>query len=193
MAARPSEIGPAGVYLGAEVTRRRGLRGWDQRALVAELAAVGVEVSQPVLSRIESGVRRVDADELVALAAAFRVPVSALLPVRDEEDVPAPVRHAATGDEPGPVGTALAEDIEALGDLAGMEPTLAATAVRLARQIDGLRPVPCDECGSLVHIPADPRILPQLTRELRATVATLLEGRTVDDEDDDGLGDLGSV
>src|SRR5690242_8779702 len=137
MAARPSEIGPAGVYLGQEVARRRGLRGWDQRALVVELAAAGVEMSQPILSRVESGARRVDADELVALAAAFCVPVSALLPVRDEDAAPAPVRRAAAVDEPGAVGAALAEDIEALGDLVGMEPTLAATATRLARQIDG--------------------------------------------------------
>jgi transcriptional regulator with XRE-family HTH domain len=189
-----AEIGPAGTFLGQAVARLRGERGWDQRALVDRLGAVGCSMSQQILSRVEVGARRVDADELVALAGALGVPVAALLPVSDSQaaSVPAP-RRSADGDDVGPVATALAEDIEALGDLVGMEPTLAATAVRLARQIDGQRPVPCDECGAPVHIPADPRILPQLTRELRATVATLLEGRTVDDDDDDGLGDLGSA
>lgn len=189
-----AEIGPAGSYLGEAVARLRGDRGWDQRALVDQLATEGCSMSQQILSRVESGGRRVDADELVALAAALGVPVPALLPPADTLPVTAPPpRRAAAEDEPGPVGTALAEDIEALGDLVGMEPTLAATAVRLARQIDGHRPVQCDECGSSVQVPADPRILPQLTRELRATVTALLEGRTVDDEDDDDLGDLGSV
>lgn len=188
-----AEIGPAGSYLGEAVARLRGDRGWDQRALVDRLAAEGCPMSQQILSRVESGGRRVDADELVALAAALGVAVPALLPPVNTLPVAAPPRRAAAEDEPGPVGAALADDIEALGDLVGMEPTLAATAVRLARQIDGHRPVQCDECGSPVQVPADPRILPQLTRELRATVTTLLEGRTVDDEDDDDLGDLGSV
>jgi transcriptional regulator with XRE-family HTH domain len=189
-----AEIGSAGTYLGQAVARLRSDRGWDQRALVDRLAAEGCPMSQQILSRVEVGARRVDADELVALAAALSVGVPALLPPVDELPAAAPApRPAAAEADLGPVGAALAEDIEALGDLAGMEPTLAATAVRLARQIDGQRPVQCDDCGSYVQVPADPRILPQLTRELRATVATLLEGRTVDDEDDDGLGDLGSV
>ncbi|OKJ52495.1 hypothetical protein AMK27_30795 [Streptomyces sp. CB02009] len=96
-------------------------------------------------------------------------------------------------DELGAVSTALAEDLDELGDLTGMEPTLAATAVRLAELVDGGQPVPCDECGHLVRGLADARTLPQLTRELRATVAALLEGRTVDDDDDDDLGDLGDI
>ncbi|MFE2556664.1 helix-turn-helix domain-containing protein [Streptomyces sp. NPDC059352] len=195
MAARTAEIGPAGRHVGQAIARLRDARGWDQHALVARLAAEGLAVSQPILSRIEAGTRRVDADELLALAVALDASVIALLPPSARsgaEQLPEP-------DEPdideglGPVGTALAEDIEQLGDLGGMEPTLAATAVRLARHIDGQRPVPCDECGALVRLPVDPRTLPQLARELRATVAALVEGRTVDDDDDDGLDDLGDV
>ncbi|MFG2899535.1 helix-turn-helix domain-containing protein [Streptomyces zaomyceticus] len=201
MAARTTEIGPAGRHLGETVARLREARSWDQAALLARLAAEGLAVSQPILSRVEAGTRRVDVDELLALAVAFGIPPAALLP-------PAPT---ATGSlrgvsatavvvdelEPvgpvGPVGAALADDIEQLGDLTDMEPTLAATAVRLAEQIDGGRPLPCEECGHLVRGLVDARSLPQLTRELRATVAALMEGRTVDDNDDDDLDDLGDV
>lgn len=194
MAARPSDIGPAGLFVGQTVARLRSDRGWEQRELIERLAAAGQPMSQPILSRIEGGARRVDADELVALASALHVSVGDLLPPASKAPIATPALRSAVADSAtGPVGEALADDIEQLGDLAGMEPTLAATAVRLARQIDGYRPVPCDDCGSLVHVPADPRILPQLTRELRATVAALLEGRTVDDGDDDDLGDLGAV
>lgn len=193
MAARPAAAGPAGRHLGQEVKRLRGLLGWEQSTLVAALATAGASISQPVLSRIEAGDRRVDVDDLLALADALGVPASALLPGQGEQVRFEVARAVPAREDEGAVGAALAEDIEALGDLVGMEPTLAATAARLARQIDGQRPVPCDECGALVHVPADPRTLPQLTRELRATVAALLEGRAVDDDDEDDLGDLGSA
>jgi hypothetical protein len=39
-------------------------------------------------------------------------------------------------------------------------------------------------------VPQDDKLLPQLTRELRQTLAQLLEGRAADDDDD--LGDLAS-
>ncbi|MFF5977164.1 helix-turn-helix domain-containing protein [Streptomyces sp. NPDC012769] len=194
MAARPLEIGPAGVHLGQAVTRLREARGWDQETLGARLAAEGRPMSQPILSRVEAATRRVDTDDLVALAAALGVSPAALLPATETAPatVPPPV-PTALADEAGPVSSALADDIEQLGDLIGMEPTLAATAMRLARQIDGHAPVECDECGTPVQAPADPRLLPQLARELRATVAALLEGRATDDNDDDGLDDLGVV
>lgn len=199
MAARPSDIGPVGLHVGQAVARLRADRGWEQRELADRLGAEGRPVSQPVLSRIEAGARRVDVDDLVVLAAALGVAVAALLPpTADQASLSPPTARPAAADADagsevtGPVGSALADDIDQLGDLVGMEPTLAATAVRLARQIDGHRPVQCDDCGSLVDVPADPRILPQLTRELRATVAALVEGRTVDDSDDD-LDGLGTV
>lgn len=195
MAARPLEIGPAGVHVGQAVARLREARGWDQETLGARLAAEGRPMSQPILSRIEAATRRVDADDLVALAAALGVSPAALLPPGAAAPVAAVTlpSRTALADEAGPVSAALADDIEHLGDLTGMEPTLAATAARLARQIDGHAPVECDECGTPVPVPADPRLLPQLARELRATVAALLEGRATDDDDDDGLDDLGVV
>ncbi|WP_107425716.1 helix-turn-helix domain-containing protein [Streptomyces sp. CB02009] len=200
MAARATSIGPAGQHVAQAVARLREARSWDQAALVARLATEGLAISQPILSRVEAGTRRVDVDELLALAVALGVAPVALLPpvVTDAAPSgPGGMRGVSAGlvvvDELGAVSTALAEDLDELGDLTGMEPTLAATAVRLAELVDGGQPVPCDECGHLVRGLADARTLPQLTRELRATVAALLEGRTVDDDDDDDLGDLGDI
>ncbi|MEU3667546.1 hypothetical protein [Streptomyces virginiae] len=76
----------------------------------------------------------------------------------------------------GPVEKAVREDVEALGDLVGVEPSLTELAHRLAREVDLL---PSE----------DTKLLPQLSRELRQTLGQLLEGRAADD-DDDGLGDL---
>lgn len=194
MPAKPLDVGPAGVHVGLAVAQARETRGWDQRELSARLSAQGRPMSQPIVSRIEAGVRRVDVDDLVVLAEVLDVSVLALLP--DDGREPQGEVLEAEGDEPsdaGPVEGALTEDIEALGDLTGMEPTLAEVAYRLARQMDGPRPVSCDECGARVDVPSDPRLLPQLAKELRATVSALVEGRTVDEDDDDGLGDLGSV
>ncbi|WP_393057720.1 helix-turn-helix domain-containing protein [Streptomyces sp. LN549] len=195
MPATPLEIGPAGAHVGQAVARAREARGWDQQELTARLTAAGRPMSQPIVSRIEAGSRRVDVDDLVALAEVLDVSVLALLPDEGRQaPVVAPLLVVPVrSDDAGPVESVLADDIEALGDLQDMEPTHAAVAFRLARQIDGQRPAACEECGATVYVPNDPRILPQLARELRATVAALVEGRAVNDDDDDDLGDLGSV
>jgi hypothetical protein len=73
----------------------------------------------------------------------------------------------------GPVEEAVREDVEALGDLVGVEPSLTELAYRLASEID--------MTGG-----EDGKLLPQLSRELRQTLAQLMEGRAADD-DDDGL------
>lgn len=77
----------------------------------------------------------------------------------------------------GPVEQAVRTDVEQLGDLVGVEPSLSEMAYTLAKEIDG-------GGGD------EGKLLPQLNRELRATLAQLLEGRAADDDDD--LGDLGS-
>lgn len=78
----------------------------------------------------------------------------------------------------GPVETAVREDIDAIGGLVGVEPTLAEMAYRLAREIDG--------GGG-----EDGRLLPALNKELRTTIKQLLDGRPAEDDDDD-LADLDS-
>lgn len=76
----------------------------------------------------------------------------------------------------GPVEKAVRDDVEQLGDLVDVEPSLTALAYRLAEEIDGISS-------------EDNKLLPQLSRELRQTLAQLMEGRAADDEDDE-LGDL---
>lgn len=76
----------------------------------------------------------------------------------------------------GSVEQAVREDIDAIGGLVGVEPTLAEMAYRLAADIDA-------GGGD------DGRLLPALNKELRATLKQLVEGRPAEDEDDD-LADL---
>lgn len=75
---------------------------------------------------------------------------------------------------PGSVEGAVSEDIDALGDLTGAQPSLAASALALARAIDT----------------GEERNIAALAKELRATLAELVGDRTP--PDDDTLGDLGT-
>lgn len=88
----------------------------------------------------------------------------------------------------GTVEDAVRSDVEQLGDLVGVEPSLSELAFTLAGRIDAASTGQCEACGEPVT--QDDKLLPQLTRELRQTLAQLLEGRAADDDDD--LGDLGS-
>lgn len=170
------EIGPYGARLGQEVARRRGRRSWDQRMLAERVTAEGRPLSASILGKIESAARRVDADDLVALAAVLRCRVGELLGL-EEVDL-AEAKDQDPGAEAwGPIETAVRDDIEALGDLVDMAPTLAKLAVTLAHQID--------QCGGETA-----GAIPSLSRELRAAVSDL-RGLTDDDgAGDDDLGDL---
>lgn len=77
----------------------------------------------------------------------------------------------------GAVEQAVRDDVEQMGDLVGVEPSLSEMAFTLAREIDA--------GGG-----EDSKQLASLNRELRQTLAQLLEGRAADDDDD--LGDLAS-
>lgn len=90
----------------------------------------------------------------------------------------------------GPVERMVRGDVEALGDLVGVEPSLSEMAYTLAHQIDVAAAGECGECGSAIPGRDSSMTLPQLNRELRQTLAQLLEGRATDDDDD--LGDLGT-
>ncbi len=80
-----------------------------------------------------------------------------------------------TCNRPGSVESSVRDDIEALGDLTGVQPSLAASALTLARTIDS----------------ADDRTVASLAKELRATLADLT-GAGQNEPGDDGLGDLGA-
>ncbi|HZN76012.1 MAG TPA: hypothetical protein VFC00_30645 [Micromonosporaceae bacterium] len=70
------------------------------------------------------------------------------------------------------VKSVVQSDIDELGDLIGIEPSLAATALKLAEAID--------TGGG-----EDGRMLPALTRELRITLKALFDARGADEDDDD--------
>ena len=79
MAARPLEIGPAGIRTAHTIEILRTERGLAQRELAARVTALGRPMTNTMLSRIERAQRRCDIDDLVALAQALRVSPLALL------------------------------------------------------------------------------------------------------------------
>ncbi len=91
------ELGPSGRTVATNVKRLREARGLTLRALSAALKDQGRPLSADALNKIENGasdepraIRRVDVDDLVALAVALGVsPVTLLLPAdaRGETEV----------------------------------------------------------------------------------------------------------
>lgn len=176
MAARAIQIGEAGGCVAAAVTAQRQRRGWDQAYLAQRVTEAGRPMSASVLGKVEAGARRVDVDDLVALAAALDVTPQQLLPGSDAATAPAPEAEAT-----GTVRARVLEDIAALGDLEALDataPTLAAVAVRLAQEIDA----PASLGNSLQG----------LSKELRQVLADLRSCAPEELEDDDDLDDLAS-
>ncbi|MDX3641434.1 helix-turn-helix transcriptional regulator [Streptomyces sp. MB09-02B] len=96
MATRPVETGPTGERVAANIAKIRRQRGWDQRKLADRMTEVGRPMRASVISKIEKGDRRVDVDDLVALARALKVsPVTLMLPGRDERE-PVPLLPGET-------------------------------------------------------------------------------------------------
>lgn len=78
------EIGTTGRNVAANILRLRKVRGLTVRALSARLAKCGRSIPSSGLTRIELGERRVDVDDLVALAEALEVePSQLILPPSD--------------------------------------------------------------------------------------------------------------
>jgi transcriptional regulator with XRE-family HTH domain len=94
VAKRKIELGPTGVTVAHNIRRLREARRLGHTALSQELADAGRDIAPLGLRRIETGDRRVDVDDLLALAAALEVPPNILLmpDVADGE-----VTVAATG------------------------------------------------------------------------------------------------
>src|SRR5215472_12772209 len=76
-------LGPIGHYVIKNLEQLRRLRKLSYRELSDRLREIGRPIPTLGLSRIERGTRRVDADDLVALALALEVNPSALLLPRD--------------------------------------------------------------------------------------------------------------
>lgn len=79
-------LGPTGECLSENISRLRRARGLSYRELSEKLSELGRPIPTLGLSRIENRERRVDADDLMALAAALAVNPNALLlpPVADQ-------------------------------------------------------------------------------------------------------------
>lgn len=75
---RGRDIGKTGATLAANIKRYRGDRV-SLRELEGRLEKLGMKISASGLQKVEAGTRRVDADELMALAVALNVNPNALL------------------------------------------------------------------------------------------------------------------
>lgn len=76
---RANELGETGRYVARNVARIRNAQGLSTVRLAQMLDGAGRPISATAITRVESGERRVDVDDLVALAAALNVNPSALL------------------------------------------------------------------------------------------------------------------
>ncbi|MER5839718.1 helix-turn-helix transcriptional regulator [Streptomyces prasinus] len=86
MATRPLEIGPAGLHAARAIEHIRLALGLTQHQLAARCTAMGRPMTNTALSRTERAHRRCDIDDLVVIAAALGVPLTALLPLRARPD-----------------------------------------------------------------------------------------------------------
>lgn len=75
------DLGPTGVAVADNIKRVRAQAGLSLRELADKLADNGHPIAHSGLSKIENKTRRVDADDLMAIAVALGVsPVALLLP-----------------------------------------------------------------------------------------------------------------
>lgn len=78
-----SELGPTAQAVAEAVRLHRDRMGWGYARLSRELTKIGRDIPPLGLGRIEAGTRRVDVDDLTALAVVFGIsPVSLLMPDR---------------------------------------------------------------------------------------------------------------
>jgi transcriptional regulator with XRE-family HTH domain len=70
--------------VGPQVRKLRYEKGLTQELFAARCSVLGLQLSRATLSKIEAQLRCVSDSELMLLAEALRVNVSALLPVRRE-------------------------------------------------------------------------------------------------------------
>jgi transcriptional regulator with XRE-family HTH domain len=86
MTERKNPLGPVGHALRERIAAGRKAHRLTYKELSDRITATGRHIPVLGLSRIEAGERRVDADDLVAIAAALAVPVPVLLGLTDSTD-----------------------------------------------------------------------------------------------------------
>jgi transcriptional regulator with XRE-family HTH domain len=97
VAGKKSDLGPTGVNLTHAVRRLRGNLSYNE--LSRRLADIGRDIPPLGLRRIEAGTRRVDVDDLMALAVVLGVsPIKLLMP--DGTDPYASVDATGAGTRP---------------------------------------------------------------------------------------------
>lgn len=86
---KKNPLGPVGAQTQKNVERLREARKMTKKDLSERVGALGRPIPPLGISRIESGTRRIDTDDLVALALALNVsPLTLLLPdAWDEEQI----------------------------------------------------------------------------------------------------------
>lgn len=85
--------GPVADRVAGNVRTHREARRLSHRQLSARLTELGHPILPSGIARIEDGARRVDVDDLVALALALRVSVSRLLLPSTDTDKPVPLTN----------------------------------------------------------------------------------------------------
>ncbi|MFI6332927.1 hypothetical protein ACIBBG_32050 [Micromonospora chersina] len=169
--------------------RERAGMSRDDLATAAADAGAPAGLTGTVIRFLETGrpgkdgqrTRYFTLDELAALAAGLEVSPMELLGDQavlfvGDAARPAACPTCAAGD--GEITRVVRADVDKLGKLGDLEPTLVATALRLAAAIDGAT----GEAAARLH---------HLTKELRATVEQLLAARRTDDPDgEDDFDDL---
>lgn len=167
--------------------RREGLSR-DDLAKAARDAGAPADFTGNVIGYIETGRRdkdgrrrrEVSVDELLALAGATGRPPVALIGAHGELFGADEVDCRRCADNRGQLEAVVRQDVAELAELEGVEGSLAEAAYALANRIDTL-------AGD------DRRYLPALSKELRATLESIMAGRRgteLPDDDDDDLGDL---
>ena len=90
MAGKKTDLGPIGENVAQTVRKFRESRRFSYAELSRKLGQFGREIPPLGLRRIEAGDRRVDVDDLAALAIALNVsPLALLLPMTDSRVLPA--------------------------------------------------------------------------------------------------------
>ena len=124
MAAEPKPAGIVGERVAAALKRLR--RGTSTYELSRQLADIGWQIRPNGLTRVENGERRVDVDDLLALAVVLGVSPNRLLLPAFEEHPPGTLRAVPV------VGNVVATDLDLWAWATGERPL-----VPLARMPDG--------------------------------------------------------
>ena len=169
--------------------RNRAGMSRDDLAEAARAAGAAADFTEVVVGHLENGrpkggvrTRLFGLDEVFALAAALEVSPLELLGdtaqlfVGESPDVSVSVKCPTCASRAGGLELVTRADLAQLGELSPLESTLVETAYRLAAAID---------------LGEEPRALPSLTKELRATVQELSAGRRREPAaPEDDFGDL---